>query len=78
LRKADVLAKTTGAGLGIGALLGMALAWILFVEHPVISQMIANGPTPQATLITLCDVFASIFAVGAALTAITIDILSGD
>ena len=56
----------------------MTLAWALFVEHPTIDHMIADGPAPTTTLIVLGAVVSSLFAVGAALTAVTIDLLSGD
>jgi hypothetical protein len=78
MRVSDALVRTTGVGLASGAALGLLLAWIVFVKDPVISGMILDGPAPARTLLMLCGVLSSFFAVGAALTSIVLHLMSGD
>jgi hypothetical protein len=72
------LAKAGATGLAFGAVIGAALSWALFVNHPVISQMIAYGPAPRTTLYALCGASSAFCAVAASLSAVTLHLLVGE
>ncbi len=72
------LTRSTVMGLGVGAVLGSMLAWALLVANPVVSHLVANDPTPLSTFFTLGGAMAALFAVGAALSAIVINLLCND
>jgi len=68
---------TTATGYCVGASIGISLSWALLVANPIISHWVADGPDPASACLALGGCLASLFAVGAALSAFIIQILYG-